>query len=371
MVAPLLAYADALMATRGLLRSSVDPALPRSIVLRVSEETVAVAVRRDGHHDGRGCAPLNAAAVALSVFVGTEHERQTLGGLAWLVDEAGRYDLPVSAVDAVGKELGTYDARYLGLATRICAELGADIVKTYHATATTRSSRRRWCPWSSRAGNGSTRWWTCWRWRATRSPRAPPASTSGATWQMDDPVATIQARGRPPRARRGRRPRPLRAPRWRPVLPAGSRPWPTTRSGCWSTRAPHSPACFLIHGQQGTRELPYTLIGSQSGQRTVLVDTGFVNDGFSRTLGELDGITLADAPRAVLDRVGVDPGQVDTILLTHAHYDHLGTLDEFPNAVAWLQERELFGWIRALACRWRCSGSRTASTPTTRRTRSS
>jgi N-acyl homoserine lactone hydrolase len=112
--------------------------------------------------------------------------------------------------------------------------------------------------------------------------------------------------------------------------------------------APHSPACFLIHGQQGTRELPYTLTVLQSEQRTVLVDTGFVNDGFSRTLGELDGITRWTHPRAVLGRIGVDPGEVDTILLTHAHYDHLGTLEQFPNAVAWLQERELFGWIKAL-----------------------
>jgi phosphoglycerate dehydrogenase-like enzyme/glyoxylase-like metal-dependent hydrolase (beta-lactamase superfamily II) len=111
--------------------------------------------------------------------------------------------------------------------------------------------------------------------------------------------------------------------------------------------APHSPAGFLIHGQQGTRELPYSLTLLQSAQRTVLVDTGFVNDGFSRTLGELDGITRWTHPATVLARVGVDPGEVDTILLTHAHYDHLGTLDAFPNAVAWLQERELFGWIRA------------------------
>ena len=134
-VAPLLSHADALMATRGLLRSSVDPALPRSVVLRVSggtsivgpslsDETIVTTIE--------DALRLNAAAVALSVFVGTEHERQTLAGLAALVDEAGRYDLPVLAVTAVGKELGAYDARYLGLATRICAELGADLVKTYH-----------------------------------------------------------------------------------------------------------------------------------------------------------------------------------------------------------------------------------------------
>jgi 3-hydroxy-5-phosphonooxypentane-2,4-dione thiolase len=134
-IAPLLPHADALMATRGLLRACVDPALPRSVVLRVSggtsiagpslaDETIVTSVE--------DALRINASAVALSVFVGTEHERQTLAGLANLVDEAGRYDLPVLAVTAVGKELGNQDARYLALAVRICAELGADMVKTYY-----------------------------------------------------------------------------------------------------------------------------------------------------------------------------------------------------------------------------------------------
>jgi N-acyl homoserine lactone hydrolase len=135
--------------------------------------------------------------------------------------------------------------------------------------------------------------------------------------------------------------------------------------------APHSPACFLIHGQQGTRELPYTLTVLQSEQRTVLVDTGFVNDGFSRTLGELDGITRWTHPRAVLGRIGVDPGEVDTILLTHAHYDHLGTLEQFPNASHGSRNGSCSAGSRRSACRRRCSGSRTASTPTTWRPRSS
>ena len=187
-VAPLLPYADALMATRGLLRSSVDPALPRSIVLRVSggtsivgpslsDETVITTVE--------DAIRLNAAAVALSVFVGTEHERQTLGGLARLVDEAGRYDLPVLAVTAVGKELGTYDARYLGLATRICAELGADMVKTYATDG-----------FEAVVAGGK-------RLDSVRDvlSLASEAVTAGAAgidfgrnvWQSDNPVATIQA----------------------------------------------------------------------------------------------------------------------------------------------------------------------------------
>jgi 3-hydroxy-5-phosphonooxypentane-2,4-dione thiolase len=196
-VAPLLPHADVLMATRGLLRSSVDPALPRSVVLRVSggtsiigpslsDETIITTVE--------DALRLNAAAVALSVFVGTEHERQTLGGLAALVDQAGRYDLPVLAVTAVGKELGTYDARYLGLATRIWGEPGADIVKTYHTDGFDSVVEAAMVPVVVAGGK---------RLDSVRDALAlaSDAVTAGAAgidfgrnvWQSDDPVATIQA----------------------------------------------------------------------------------------------------------------------------------------------------------------------------------
>ena len=74
---------------------------------------------------------LNASAITLSIFVGAEGERTTLLNLAKLVDEGQKYGIPVLAVTAVGKEM-TRDARYLGLACRISAELGAHMVKTYY-----------------------------------------------------------------------------------------------------------------------------------------------------------------------------------------------------------------------------------------------
>jgi putative autoinducer-2 (AI-2) aldolase len=74
---------------------------------------------------------LNAAGVALSIFVGSPHEHQTLANLSLLVDEGQAFGIPVIAVTAVGKEM-VRDARYLGLASRIAAELGAHIVKTYY-----------------------------------------------------------------------------------------------------------------------------------------------------------------------------------------------------------------------------------------------
>jgi 3-hydroxy-5-phosphonooxypentane-2,4-dione thiolase len=132
-IVPLLGYADALMATRGMVRSTIPPASGTPIVLRasggpsilkeLSDEQVAVSME--------DAARINAAAVAVQVFVGGQYETQSVHNMTRLVDESQRYGIPVLAVTAVGKEL-TRDARYLRLATRICAELGAHAVKTYY-----------------------------------------------------------------------------------------------------------------------------------------------------------------------------------------------------------------------------------------------
>ncbi|MCG6537620.1 MAG: 3-hydroxy-5-phosphonooxypentane-2,4-dione thiolase LsrF, partial [Syntrophales bacterium LBB04] len=74
---------------------------------------------------------LNATAVGMSIFVGSDYERESLVNLANLVNECENYGLPVMAVTAVGKELAKRDARYLALSCRIAAELGARVVKTY------------------------------------------------------------------------------------------------------------------------------------------------------------------------------------------------------------------------------------------------
>ena len=134
-VAPLLPYADAIALTRGVLRSSVPPESPTPIVLRVSggatvlqsdlsDETITTSMR--------DAARLGVSAVALSVFVGAPHEHQTLANLARLVDEGEETGIPVMAITAVGKELEKRDARYLALACRVTAELGAHLVKTYY-----------------------------------------------------------------------------------------------------------------------------------------------------------------------------------------------------------------------------------------------
>jgi len=134
-IEPLLPYADALMLTRGILRTSVDPGTSVPVVLRVSGGTSVIG--KDLSNEGltvsmEDAVRLNVAAVALSIFVGTEHEHQTLTNLACLVDEAEPLGIPVLAVTAVGKELGKRDVRFLALSCRIAAELGASFVKTYY-----------------------------------------------------------------------------------------------------------------------------------------------------------------------------------------------------------------------------------------------
>jgi putative autoinducer-2 (AI-2) aldolase len=132
-ITPLLPYADSLMLTRGVLRTSVDPKERVPIVLRASGGT---SVLKELSDEGvttsiEEAIRLNASAVAVSIFVGAEKEKQTLLNLSGLVDEGERYGMPVLAVTAVGREMAR-DARYLGLACRIAAELGARIVKTYY-----------------------------------------------------------------------------------------------------------------------------------------------------------------------------------------------------------------------------------------------
>lgn len=132
-IAPLLPYADSLMLTRGVLRTSVPPSADIPIVLRVSGGT---SVLRELSHEGLTVAiddaiRLNVSAVTMSIFVGSEGERQTLLNLAKLVDLGEKNGIPVLAVTAVGKEMKR-DARYLGLCCRIAAEIGAHFVKTYY-----------------------------------------------------------------------------------------------------------------------------------------------------------------------------------------------------------------------------------------------
>ena len=129
---PLFQYADALMLTRGMLRSCVNSEYEIPIILRVSagasmlkelsNESINVEVD--------DMIRLNVSAITCSIFVGGEYEKDSLMNLSKLVNLGHNYGLPTLAVTAVGREMAR-DARYLGMASRMAAELGATFVKTY------------------------------------------------------------------------------------------------------------------------------------------------------------------------------------------------------------------------------------------------
>lgn len=132
-ILPLAPQADALMLTRGILRSVIPPSTPKGIVMRasggpsilkeLSNENIAV--------DMEDALRMNVSAVAVQVFIGGEFETQSVHNLTRLVDAGMRVGMPVLGVTAVGKDMAR-DAKYMGLASRICAELGAAFVKTYY-----------------------------------------------------------------------------------------------------------------------------------------------------------------------------------------------------------------------------------------------
>jgi len=132
-IVPLLPYADTLMCTRGILRSTIPPTFTKGIVLRssggpsilkeLSNEEIAV--------DVEDAIRLNVAAMAVQVFIGGEQETKSVHNMTRLVDLGNRYGIPVLGVTAVGKDM-VRDAKYMRLAARICAELGAAYIKTYY-----------------------------------------------------------------------------------------------------------------------------------------------------------------------------------------------------------------------------------------------
>jgi len=131
----IITYADGLFVTRGILRTSIGPDIKTPVILRVSGGTSVIG--KDLANEIittsiEDIIRLNVAAVGLSIFVGSNYENETLENLAFLVNECEEYDIPVMAVTAVGKELEKRTARFLALACRIAAELGAKVVKTYY-----------------------------------------------------------------------------------------------------------------------------------------------------------------------------------------------------------------------------------------------
>ena len=105
-IVPLLRYADALMCTRGILRSSIPSTFPNGVVMRssggpstlkeLSNELIAV--------DIDDALRMNVSAMAVQVYIGGEFETQSVRNMTTLVDMGLRYGVPTMGVTAVGKD---------------------------------------------------------------------------------------------------------------------------------------------------------------------------------------------------------------------------------------------------------------------------
>jgi glyoxylase-like metal-dependent hydrolase (beta-lactamase superfamily II) len=116
-------------------------------------------------------------------------------------------------------------------------------------------------------------------------------------------------------------------------------------------RSKDQPWVDLVSGMyhEGVMDLPFSFILAQQGGRNVLVDTGFMQDEHSSGFSRKFGIPTWISPVRMLSEMNLAPDAISDIFITHAHFDHLGSIAEFPNAHIYIQKSELLSWYEAIA----------------------
>ncbi len=116
-------------------------------------------------------------------------------------------------------------------------------------------------------------------------------------------------------------------------------------------RAKDQPVASLINGthDQGVMDTPFSFVLAQSAGRNVLVDTGFMREGIGAEMSERFGVPEWISPLTLLAELGVGPEDVTDIVLSHAHFDHMGSIHKFPRARLYIQKSELLSWHEAMA----------------------
>lgn len=112
------------------------------------------------------------------------------------------------------------------------------------------------------------------------------------------------------------------------------------------------PISSVMAGQhnKGTRELAFSYVALKGEGHNILIDVGTNNsDSYTRKLSIRDGVIDWQPPEKVLAKIGLKPEDIDTVIITHAHYDHIDNIDAFPNAHFYIQNKELMGWMWAMS----------------------
>lgn len=113
----------------------------------------------------------------------------------------------------------------------------------------------------------------------------------------------------------------------------------------------HEPWVGLVNGthDDGMVDLPFSFILARQGERNVLIDTGFMQQGSSTEFPLKFTVPRWISPLRMLAELGIAPAEISDIVVTHAHFDHMGSIAEFPNAQIHIQKSELLSWYEAIA----------------------
>jgi glyoxylase-like metal-dependent hydrolase (beta-lactamase superfamily II) len=116
-------------------------------------------------------------------------------------------------------------------------------------------------------------------------------------------------------------------------------------------RASKQPIASLIQGAfgDGAIDTPFSFVLARNGARSVLIDTGFMKEGHGEVMAARFGVPDWISPLRLLAEMGVKPDDVTDIVLSHAHFDHMGSIEQFPKARLYLQKKELLSWVEAMA----------------------
>ncbi|HTH99499.1 MAG TPA: N-acyl homoserine lactonase family protein [Acidisoma sp.] len=114
-------------------------------------------------------------------------------------------------------------------------------------------------------------------------------------------------------------------------------------------RSKDQPLGGLVMGEVGVADLPFSFVLARQGEKVVLVDTGFMREGSGEEMSVKFGIPTWISPLRMLSDMGVRPEDVTDIVLSHAHFDHMGSIGKFPKARIHVQKREILSWIEAMA----------------------
>lgn len=111
-----------------------------------------------------------------------------------------------------------------------------------------------------------------------------------------------------------------------------------------------SEAVYSGYARSGeTIYFPFSFVLVRGGGRNILIDCGIDFASEAKTsIADGFGVEARRSPAEVLERVGLTPDDIDVVIPTHAHWDHMGALGQFPNATVYIQRGEWEGWRQLL-----------------------